>query len=221
MVKIAKIALFDIKSAINKKYKQIWKFLVISRKKLNKIQFFTKNCDNWSTFRNFILDFRLKLRGFCPPNSTLGSKILWRLLGDSWPLQVLLRYYTGVWEWVGGLKIGQKLKKLLFFDIKSAINQKYKQIWKFLVISRQELNKIQFFTKNWDNWSTFRNFILDFRLKFRGFCPPNSTFWHLNDIFTLLKSKILAFSGSKNLWRLLGDSWPLQVLLWYYTGVWE
>ena len=152
--KLQKLLFFDIKSVINKKYKQIWKFLVISRQELNKIQFFTKNWDNWSTFRNFILDFRLKFRGFCPPNSTFwhlndiftllkskilafsGSKNLWRLLGDSWPLQVLLRYYTGVWEWVGGLKIGQKLKKLLFFDIKSAINQKYKRIWKFLVITR-------------------------------------------------------------------------------------
>ena len=121
-------------------------------------------------------------------------------------------------------KTGKKQKnrkKLPFFDINSTINEKWNHVWMFWVNRKQELIKTQFFTKNCDVWSTFWNLIPDFRLKFWGFCPPSSTFRPLNGNSTLLKSKIFAFSSSKNLWGLLGDSESLQVLLWYYTGVWE
>ena len=91
----------------------------------------------------------------------------------------------------------------------------------FFVNSEQELIKTQFFTKNCDVWSTFQDFIFDFMLNFWGFCPLNSTFRHLKGISTSHKSKMNTFSGSTNLWRLLGKYEPLHLLLWYYAGVWK
>ena len=40
-----------------------------------------------------------------------------------------------------------KIGKICYFDMKSAINQNQKLMWMFFVNSRQELTKIQFFTK--------------------------------------------------------------------------
>ena len=100
-------------------------------------------------------------------------------------------------------------KKLPFFYIKSTIDEKKKLVCMFWVNSKEELIKTQFFTKNYGVWSSFQNFTTNFRSKFLGFCPQSSTFGHYNGISTSLKSIMKAFSGSKSLWMLLGESGPI------------
>ena len=67
----------------------------------------------------------------------------------------------------------------------------------------------------------FSKFYTRFQVKFFRFCPRSSTFGHFKVISTSRKQEMTTFSGSISLWRVLGDSGLIQVLLWCYRGSWS
>ena len=117
-------------------------------------------------FSRFYTKFQVKILRFLPPSSTFGhlngisillkskimafsgSKNLWRLCEILSPYKYFFDTIRGSESEQGVQKL-VKLQKLPFFNIKSAINKK-KLLWMFFVNSRQELTKIQFFTKSCD-----------------------------------------------------------------------
>ena len=135
----------------------------------------------------------------------MGSNVVRIHFNHFWSKKNFLTLYLGE----NRPKNGKILKKWPFFDIKSKIDEKKKHVCMFWVNSKEELIKTQYFTKNHGVWSSFQNFIPNFRSKFWGFCPRSSIFGHFKGISKSRKSIMKAFSGSKNLWMLLGDSGPI------------